>query len=515
MALLAGGGRASTRSQESPTPQQEAFYGALRDADSHLVLEARAGTGKSTSCAEGMHRVSRRADLLYCAFNKHIAGEFGPRAPGNCRAATMHSFGFRMLKDAVGKVTLSDDKTEELAERYFPARWDDRPARSAAAKLVSLCKNLLEDGTDPARLRQLAADYDVALDRQAEDVIAIVPELLAESRELTATIDFDDMIWLPVVLGLEASRPADFAFLDEAQDTNPCQVALLDRLCPSGRKVVVGDPHQAIYAFRGADSDAMGNIGGDLAGTARGLARYPLTVTWRCPRSHVHLANGIVPDLEAAPGAEEGEVLELPEPQALARLEAGEMVLCRTNAPLISACYRLIRSGRKAVVRGRDIGKGLLTLLARMRAKDVQHLVGRLDDYRVSEARKLSELRNPTPALMALNDRVGCLLALCDGLSAIDDVKARIGRLFSDDDERGAVVFSSIHKAKGLERDSITILCPELLPHPAADSAVGLTQEHNLAYVAATRSRHRLVFAGSIPLIYDNDDSRPLIFPGA
>lgn len=489
------------RSVHTPSPQQADFYEAGIKCGEHIELTARAGSGKSTSIAELAHRMPRRSRLTYCAFNKSIAADMQPRVPSNCRAATMHSLGFAMLRDALGEVSVDANKTDILAERYFPDRFGDRDNRFAVTRLVSLCKNLLIDGRDIDAVASLAAEHDVSLGKQAAEILAVVPEILEESKAHTNTVDFDDMIWLPVAMGLEAERSSDVLFIDEAQDTNACQMELAWALCPEGRVIIVGDDRQAIYAFRGSDAAAIRTLSARLADTDRGLIRLPLTVTWRCPTSHVALANALVPDLEAAPGAIEGVIREVEEHEALADLKPGDMALCRTNAPLVGSCFRLIRSGRKAVVRGRDIGKGLLATLARLRAGSIEDLVRKIDDYRVRETVSLNELRNPGPLLVSLQDRVECLLALCDGAANVGDVKARIERLFSDDDERGAVVFSSIHRAKGLERDRITILHPELLPHPASNSPVSYLQEANLTYVAATRSRHTLTFAGPIPVL--------------
>ena len=64
-------------------------------------------------------------------------------------------------------------------------------------------------------------------------------------------IDFDDMIWLPVVLDLP-QRKFDRVFIDECQDLNRSQIELsLRAVKPDGRILAVGDPHQAIYSFRG------------------------------------------------------------------------------------------------------------------------------------------------------------------------------------------------------------------------------------------------------------------------
>ena len=483
------------------SPQQETIWQALLGGSSHLLIEARAGTGKSTTCAEGMNRIDRRHRVTYCAFNKAIATEFAGKAPAYCTSATMHSLGYGAIRNALGDVVINDYKTADLAEKYFPRKYDDRENRYAVAKLVSLCKAYLISGDDPAELADLAGAFGVDLGNAAEDVLAVVPELLTESRQATGVIDYDDMVWLPVVLGFRP-RASDILFIDEAQDLNPAQQVFTSLLCPDGRIVVVGDPRQSIYAFRGADSESMANMAARLGGTDTGLECYPLTVTWRCPRSHVRLANQIVPDLEASPAAAEGEITEAKEADVLANLEPGDMVLCRTNAPLVSACYRLLRRGIPAVIRGRDVGRGLLTLIVKLRARSIPHLVDRLEDYRVRETAKLVELRHPEPALIALDDKVSCLLFMTEGMTSVDQLKARIESVFTDVSEDQAVLFSSVHRAKGLERDSVVILRPDLMPHPMAGNEREKVQEANLAYVAVTRSKNRLTFAGSIPSLF-------------
>jgi superfamily I DNA/RNA helicase/RecB family exonuclease len=56
-------------------------------------------------------------------------------------------------------------------------------------------------------------------------------------------------------------RAYDVVFVDEYQDTDPAQEQLLHALAGDGRELIaVGDPDQSIYAFRGADSDAIGRF---------------------------------------------------------------------------------------------------------------------------------------------------------------------------------------------------------------------------------------------------------------
>lgn len=482
-----------------PSGQQAAFLGRLADGEEHIVLAARAGTGKSTTCREGAWSLGDRTSI-YCCFNKHIAREFQPGLPRSCNAATLHSLGYKLIRESVRTAEIDADKVDRLAEGYLPGD-HRRPQRRAVARLVSLCKSNLLDGADPGRLEELAAVHDVRVSpHYASDVFEAVAGVVAESAGDLATIDFDDMVWLPVVLGIRPSSSPDVLFVDEAQDLNPVQHALVDLLCPAGRMVVVGDEFQSIYAFRGADSRSMPKLHDRLAGSPRGVVAMPLNVTRRCPASVVDLAKKLVPDIRAMDDAPAGEVATVDPEDWASAVDVGDMVLCRTNAPLVSACYRLLKAGVRARVVGRDVGEGLASLIRMLKPSDVGDLVRRAGDHRARELRKLDRLRNPATAVQVLNDRCDCLVAMCEDASTVDEVLGRIARMFSDDvsDDR-TVTLSSVHRSKGLERGNVTILRPDLLPGPWAKDEEALQQERNLLYVAITRAKSRLTFAGDLP----------------
>jgi DNA helicase-2/ATP-dependent DNA helicase PcrA len=69
-----------------------------------------------------------------------------------------------------------------------------------------------------------------------------------------------------------------------------------------------------------------------------------------------------------------------------------------------------------------------------------------------------------------------------------------MGLIFSDD--QVGVVFSSVHRAKGLEAKRVYILSPELMPHKMATKPWELEQERNIEYVAITRTLSELVYVG-------------------
>ena len=66
-------------------------------------------------------------------------------------------------------------------------------------------------------------------------------------------------------------------------------------------------------------------------------------------------------------------------------------------------------------------------------------------------------------------------------------------RLTFDPAEPGSVL-STIHRAKGLEANRVFILQPDLLRRPRGRAAWQMEQEHNLHYVALTRSKNTLIF---------------------
>lgn len=178
-------------------------------------------------------------------------------------------------------------------------------------------------------------------------------------------------------------------------------------------------------------------------------------------------------------------------------VQAGDMILCRVNAPLVSECFKFLKQGRCANIQGRDVGQGLISTIKKMKATDVVDLAAKLDDWFHLETRKESAKRNPSEARMiALQDRLDCLLCFAEGQPTIEAVIAKIEAVFTDDKTSPGIKLSSIHKAKGLESKRVFFLMPKggECPHPMAKSAWAKEQERNLLYVAITRSIEELVY---------------------
>lgn len=291
--------------------------------------------------------------------------------------------------------------------------------------------------------------------------------------------------------------------------------------------------HNSIYGFRAADIQAFQSFREMLKQRPNGCREFPLSVCRRCPRSHILLAQSLVPGIQwmtkenSGIEAPEGEIYQVSINVALDMMKEGDMGIGRTNKALVPVAYQLIRMRKKVVIRGRDIGTGLISLIKKMKSKSVEDLLSKIGVWFDKEVAKLCAkegvvdvtlLQKGATKYQALEDKVSCIEALCDGIDTLDELISTIEKLFSDFDDSGkpkqAIVLGTVHRTKGLEAHNVTIIDPENFPHSLAKKPWERTQERNLAYVAVTRAKFslakdgsvvepgRLVFIGSCSSIY-------------
>lgn len=490
----------------------------------HLIIDARAGTGKTTTLINAMAVLQGKKPAItpseqqavifkeikkskgtaksvaFVAFNKSIATELGKRIPKGCGdAMTMHSMGNRAITQAYGRLVLDGNKTMALISKVLgqdirQLRRTDWEFLMLADKLVGLCKMNLSSGL-PDEIAAIASHHGLDLNGSSQRIYDLVPQVidLAADPLETGTIDFNDMVWLPIANDLPIPR-YDLLMVDESQDLNRCQQALAKK---AGRRLVFcGDPKQAIYGFTGADSESMDRLYGELQETEQGCLRLPLTVTRRCGKAIVAKANTIVKDFQAHEDNPEGIVRESDFEKYHKEINEGDMVLCRTNAPLVMQCFKFLRNGRKATIQGRDIGRGLISMINKSHADTIPELVTYLSDWVEREVAK--EQAKPIPSdtkLQLIHDRSDCLLMFTEHKKTIQEVKQAIETMFADG-RTGGILLSSVHKAKGLEADRVFILQPKgpaSMPASFAKLAWEKEQERNIYYVAITRAINELV----------------------
>lgn len=479
-----------------PSKYQQAIYDWIRTGTGNAVVEAVAGSGKTTTMVDALALTTGK--VLFTAFNAAIAAELARRAPGHVTVSTLHALGLRAIKRAVPGVVVDKDgsKVDAIATTAFPVkagagdRDENFDVRRAAKKMISLAKATLVDPRDSAAVAQMADRYGVETEdaKDLDRVVAALGGMMDACLRQTGLVDFDDMVWMPVAMGWAVEK-FDWVFVDETQDMNRSQLELVMMARRSECRVVcVGDRAQSIYGFRGADTTAIPTIIDRL-----GAVVFPLSITYRCPVSHVALARELVPAIEARPGAPEGIVGDLMLEKAMTMLVAGDLVMCRTNAPLVSVAFALIRAGKKAIIRGRDLGTGLRSLIRKLSRKPgstmVADMLVRLDEYAAKEREKLVKTKKST---LSLDDKIETIRVLAEGCDTVDCMLSKIDVIFSDTD--AGVVCSSVHRAKGFEADRTFIVSPELMPHPSAKKSWEIEQERNIRYVALTRAKLEMWF---------------------
>jgi superfamily I DNA/RNA helicase len=476
----------------------------------NLVIRARAGTGKTTTVLEGANRAPE-CSIIMCAFNKSVATELQTRITNpNAEAKTLHSLGFSYVRRFWSNVRIVNGQervnghAKQIVETWAAENNGSAPDEmiKMVAKLATKGKEMAPMATDWSELMDLADEFDCVPDEEWEAygwVVQRVCFFALKVMELACvkdgTIDFADMLFVPLRNRWVRGKYA-LVIVDEAQDMNASQIMLAQQsVTRCGRIAVVGDDRQAIYGFRGADSGSIDRLKKEL-----GAVELGLTITYRCPKKVVELAQRLVPDYTAADSAPEGELLGYNEEQMMQAVRPGDFVLSRKNAPLAHICLGILKTGTRAMIQGREIGQGLIALVNKWKVTSMPQFLSRLAKWEEKEtARAMAADRNVDAKVERIQDQADLLRVLAEGLSGVAELKARITSLFEDNGQP-SVRCSSIHRAKGLEAETVYVLTDTFgmksfskTQPPAAVVAARAMEESNLRYVAYTRAKSRLV----------------------
>lgn len=471
------------------SPYQTNFFDFCTDGVGNCILVAVAGSGKSTSIEEAYKRVKATGrNAVVLAFGKAIEKAMTARG---VYAKTFHGLCFRPVTTACKAKGVETDKLRILIDENLGDA-DARMYGAFACKLVSLARQAgigcLVAETDEAYM-DLVEHHDLELAHEQATysrAIEIARRLMQASNE-SDLVDFDDLLYRAVKDGIKLPQFDDI-FVDEAQDTNAIQRAIMRKMMRPGTRIyAVGDPGQAIYGFRGADSESLNLIADEF-----NAKRLPLTVSYRCATSIVEHAQQFMGEIEAAPDAPVGQV-EHRADWKVEQFEAGDFVVCRTTAPLVSLAYRFIRARMPVSIMGREIGKGLVALVNKMNAKGIDKLTEKLTAYTSREVEKMIAKKQEAKA-EAMQDKTDSVLVLIETLAETDRTIPALIRVIEElfsDTARGTTL-ATIHKAKGLEADRVYWMTPaRKMREPSQEWQA--QQERNLCYVAATRAKSHLV----------------------
>jgi DNA helicase-2/ATP-dependent DNA helicase PcrA len=249
-----------------------------------LLVIAGAGSGKTNTLAHRVANLIRHgADpqrMLLLTFSRRAAQEMERRVGGVLQKAlglpgaqalpnlpwsgTFHSIGARLLREYAPRIGLEENFTihdrgdaEDLMglvrhEIGFSETKKRFPLKGTCLGIYSRVLNT----RDPLAL-VLQTVYPWC--SQWEDELKKLFGAYVEAKQQQNVLDYDDLLafWADMVaeptLAAETGERFDHVLVDEYQDTNRLQAAILLAMKPTGQGVtVVGDDAQSIYAFRGA-----------------------------------------------------------------------------------------------------------------------------------------------------------------------------------------------------------------------------------------------------------------------
>jgi superfamily I DNA/RNA helicase len=396
--------------------------------------------------------------------------------------------GKRSVDEAIGKKNVNKSKLFDIVktmndEVYFRLSFDQkRKATGIIMKIVSLLKGSLLEPTE--------INIDVIASKHSTELPDDIPiyEMIATAMKMSESasrgIDFDDMIWMPNKLNLNCKK-YDVIIVDETQDLNTGQVELIMKsLKKGGRVIAVGDPYQSLYGFRGADTKAMPKLIKRLNAKV-----MPLSISYRCPKSHVRLAQTIVPHIEAADNAKEGAIINIREDELCEVVSPNDLCVCRFNAPLVRPAFDLLRAGIKVCIRGKDIGTGLTKLIKGFGTNNLDEMYMKLDTWYLKECAKADKKGLSKDPIEDKYDTIMAFGEMADARN-VAELIMHIEDIF--DDKRAMVTFSSVHRAKGLEADNVFVINPSAMPSKRASQDWERIQEQNIMYVAFTRAKDTL-----------------------
>jgi len=513
----------------------EAQRAAADTGEGPLLIIAGPGSGKTRTVTHRIaHLVAERgvpaSSCLAITFTRRAAAEMSDRLAAliptkgtGVPVHTFHSLGLTLLRE-----------NSEAAGLESGFRIADEPSRrQLLVGALSVSERKAE-----GLLRAISVAKRTGVPPSDE----ITEALAVYKREMAARgwIDFDDLVGKAVAM-LEADNDLAAAyrkrfrwiFVDEFQDVDAEQYRLIRLLAPPDANLcVIGDPNQAIYGFRGADSACF----------RRFTADYPAAATVRLARNYrssgtiVTAASQVIADEEDGAGqAVRGMNARVTLHAARSEKAEAEFVVQAIEDMIGGHSFFSIDSGRGANGAGADLSFSDFAVLYRTDAQSadlaealarsgmpfgkyghspladvpaVQLLMEHLAEEtpEMGLASRLAELaeglaaRPDAPDMNLSGAAVRQLLdlaAVCgDDFGRLTDAVALASEADGWDPRADRISLLTLHAAKGLEFPVVFIVGAEdgLLPlRWGANDARVTDEERRLFYVGMTRAEDRLL----------------------
>ena len=459
------------------TEEQERVISSFGEGG-NLIVNAFAGTGKTTTLL-ALAEAYPKTKILYLAYNRSIKEEVERKAKKrglrNLQVKTFHGLAYQYKPKWVKEV--KNIKPKEIIEILdLEEKFKDK-TNTVATILYSALKGNERQAKNLAKATRVIEPQKI-------------PELIRELHLKTSRdgyVDFEGLLYiLREKLRSENRIKPKIVIIDEAQDVNNLQFDVAWLI--SERLVAVGDQHQAIYGWRGAENQLL-----KLQESKEfQIKRLYLTQSFRFPAGSQQekYANVILKLLKREPKKVVGRYIPMQPPKTKA-------IISRRNTTLIEIAlsigsgYRFIRPVEEILSLPIDIYRyfydykppkrhGWLSIFSDIR--ELEKYVEETEDIELSSA--LNFLRRyPDPE------------------TVLEKIKEGEGG-------ENPIILTTAHSSKGLEFDEVELTddfpdlvkmliekektVPQMLKLYREGVDISFVEEANLLYVAITRARERI-----------------------
>lgn len=236
--------------------------------DNLIFVEARAGAAKTTTLVKYAEARPRKK-ILYIAYNSAIAKEAQTKFPSNVKCSTMHAMAYAKFgvpynkKNKLGNVR-AIDIANAIGKNFGDAR-----------TLLAILNKFLSSAEPKISITMVVNEGIPSV--AAESIKKQVECIWAKMIDLDDAMPMSHDGYLKLYhLSGEALAGYDIVMLDEKQDTNSVAMDII--LKSAGKKIMVGDKYQSIYAFRGASQAVQRAVKPDVTFTLTGSFRFGPTI---------------------------------------------------------------------------------------------------------------------------------------------------------------------------------------------------------------------------------------------
>jgi superfamily I DNA/RNA helicase len=469
------------------------------NATGNIKINAVAGSGKTTTIIEYAKARPGTSKILYLAFNKSVkleaAKKFADKGLNNVRVETAHSLAYRHIVSKHNyTVRPQGYKTHEIAELLNLKASGERHAEYMVASHINKFITYFCN-SDKAKVQEL--NYlDIVSEAKAKTfVTAFYDYIEKQTRLLLSKMDKGEIeithdFYLKKFQLSSPELEYDYILFDEGQDASAAMLNVFFK--QRATKVIVGDTHQQIYGWRFAVNSLE----------KTDFKTFNLSTSFRFSQEIADLAVKVL-DWKRIMGNNASITIT---GKGLDVKTKSKAVVARTNLGLLLSAIGYVTSTRKTkdvYFEGNinsytyaDEGASLYDVL------NLQNNKHRLiKDKLIKEMKSLEELEEYIDKTGDV--QLGMMVEIVKEYGSeiphlISTIKER--HIDNDDKENAAVIFSTVHRCKGMEYDTVQLvndfITEEKLKELVKSSEKNdrdyakLNEEINLLYVAVTRTKN-------------------------